>query len=92
MFFEELRTNEELKEKLKALELSHGDLEGLVSLARESGFDFTADELKEISSSAAVKELSLDELGKVAGRGDALIAWEAEVAQKDSLVDRLGKV
>ena len=69
MFFEELRTNEELKEKLKALGLSYEDLEGLVSLARESGFDFTADELKEICLSAAVKELSLDELNEVAGGG-----------------------
>jgi len=39
----------------------------LVSFANKEGFDFTVEELKEVSSGTVTEELSLDELGKVAG-------------------------
>lgn len=64
---EELQTNAELKVKLEALKLSHENLEGLVDFAKEAGFDFTLEELKESNLKPAVEELSIDELEKVVG-------------------------
>lgn len=63
-FQEELRTNAELQEKLKGLKLNH---EELVSFAKEAGFDFTLEELKELNSKSMAEELPLDELDKVVG-------------------------
>lgn len=66
-FQEELQKNAELERKLDALQLSHENFEELISLAKEAGFDFTLDELKEANSKPVTEELSIDELEKVVG-------------------------
>ena len=66
-FWKEVRTNAELREKLIGLSFSPENPEELVSFANKVGFDFTMEELKERSSRAVSEELSIDELGKVAG-------------------------
>lgn len=75
-FQEELQTNTELKEKLGDIKLSYENLEDLVSFAKEVGFDFTLEELKEVISKPVVEELSYDELDKVvAGATDPKGNW-----------------
>ena len=66
-FIEELHRNVKLKERVGGLRLSHENLEELVSFAKEAGFDFTLEELKEENSKPAVEDLSIDELDQVVG-------------------------
>jgi predicted ribosomally synthesized peptide with nif11-like leader len=66
-FYEEFQKNVELREKVIALQLNHENLEEFVAFARDAGFDFTLDELKEVNLKPVVEELSVDELEKVVG-------------------------
>lgn len=49
-FIQQVRSNEELRDQVRALEESstpeHGDLTGLVRIGAEAGFHFTVDELR----------------------------------------------
>lgn len=66
-FREELKTNDELKEKLEGLKLNYENFEELISFAREAGFEFTLEELMEVNSKPVTEELSNEQLDKVVG-------------------------
>ena len=63
-FLEKVKGDSNLQEKLKAA----ADSDAVVSIAKESGFSISADDLKNAES-----ELSDEELRGVAGGGDAFL-------------------
>lgn len=65
-FQDELQRDAKLKEKLDSLKLSYENSEELVFFAKEAGFEFTLEELKESNSKRAVG-ISDEELDKVVG-------------------------
>ena len=67
LFGEAVRKDPALLEKVKAV---GSDVAGMVALARESGFTFTAEELQE-AAGAGKGELTEEQLQKLSGGG----AW-----------------
>lgn len=65
LFSEAVRKDPALLEKVKAV---GSNVDGMVALARESGFTFTAQELKE-AADAGKGELSEEQLQKLSGGG-----------------------
>ena len=63
-FFQKVGTDTSLQEQIKSL--TPGDADGLVKIASTSGFQFTVDEFRSVIGPLG-RELSEDELGKVAG-------------------------
>ena len=77
-FLEKVQSNTELQEKLKKAV----SIEAVIEIAREEGFAITADDIKSEDDS----ELSLDELGAVAG------GWMAPAATNLKSLVRTGWV
>lgn len=65
LFGEAVREDPALLEKVKAV---GSDIDGMVALARESGFSFTAEELRD-SAGAGQGELTEEQLQKLSGGG-----------------------
>ena len=65
LFIEKLKTDEGFAKKVKECK----DSEARISLVKESGFDFTIEEIKGIQG-----ELSDDELDAVAGGGNKCVS------------------
>ena len=65
LFSEAVRKNPALIEKVKAV---GSDVAGMVAIARESGFTFTAEELQE-AAGAGKGELTEEQLQKLSGGG-----------------------
>ncbi len=83
-FYDELKTNPELQEKLAAIGLEgegkdqRKAFDVLLPVIREAGYDFTYDDVKayaEENKPEAMGEMSLDELDAVAGGGAFCFGW-----------------
>lgn len=80
-FETELLNNADLKERLARANLSHENLDELVSFAKKAGFDFTLDELETSSLKSTTVELPDDELDKaVGGLTDSRERWKTTIA------------
>jgi predicted ribosomally synthesized peptide with nif11-like leader len=67
-FLNECKVNRELQEKL--MKLSPEDADGLIEIANEAGYGFTAEEWAEYQNMRSKKsELTEDDLDKVSGGG-----------------------
>ncbi len=80
-FWEAVQADTSLQEKLRATT----DPDSIASIAKEAGFEITADEVKEAQS-----ELSEDQLGEVAG-GLSYGCWWSWVC-RETLGPRPGRV
>ena len=68
-FWEAVQADTSLQEKLRAAT----DADSIASIAKEAGFEITADEVKEAQSELSEDQLSSLELGKVAAGGATLL-------------------
>ena len=70
-FWEAVQADTSLQEKLRATT----DADSIASIAKEAGFEITADEVKEAQSELSEDQLSSLELGKVAAGWSIRSVW-----------------